>query len=477
MTKRRSRSDKSPVTPSPSRQTTAALREQGLLFRCGQGAIQSLLVCGSHLSVFTATGAVVYPIEQGRAGPPCMNCECPCSCGAYDGAVLALAHRDVQLFSPGSAPATPLLESAENCSAGRILQLHLGPDLLLSLSEDEHLRLYQRGETSQLLREIALGAAVAAVLPDWSKLQAWVGFAEGRSELWDLRAGLRLRDLELYPQGIESAWRDGERMLVLDDAGQLWSSGTRVAAEVAGITSVHTADNGLFVGTEVGEIHHFDPQGTLLRTWEAHDEAVCSLSGASDGSWLASATAHQPRLWNLAPSEEGEDPEEGDPLPFWQEEVFSQAVSPQGRWLACGGGEGQVVLRSLEDGRILKTLEAHEDCVTCLTFREDEETLASGGADGLVLVWDPRQGEILATLDGHDESITALAYAAGGQLLSGSCDGLITVWDPESEMAIAQLEGFESGVISLTVTRRGDMLLAHYEGGHCLVWDLTRWQR
>jgi WD40 repeat protein len=95
-----------------------------------------------------------------------------------------------------------------------------------------------------------------------------------------------------------------------------------------------------------------------------------------------------------------------------------------------------------------------------------------------VLTWDPRKRELAATLDGHDEAITHLLYDSTGEFLfSGSGDGLITIWHPESGQAISQLSGFESGVIGMTIARGGDMLVAHYEGGHCLAWDLTRWQR
>ena len=469
----------------PRRTVAASLRQEGLLFRCGHGPVQDLLFSpstqgGGELWVITTTGACQYlvpPQEELEERPLAAVYEAPCGAGARGGDVLALAHLELRLFQPG-ADGT-VAQSGLSGHRGSIFQVSLSDDgkLLLSLGEDEQLLVFQVAE-GQILRQMTLASQPQCFCADWKAFQAVLGYADGKVDLWDLGSGVKLREVARFDQGVRGLWRHGDVLLVLDQAGQLWKDGKRFGASLESISAVHCSDAALFVGNEVGEVHVLSWDGVPIGVWEAHGDAICALTGPADGSWLASAAFRGPALWLPPWPPVGEEPAlpQQCPLKDWQEEVLAQAVSPQGRFLATGGSEGQVVVRSLEDGRLLKAMEEdHGDCVTCLAFRGDEQALASGSSDGIIMVWAPRQGECLATLDGHDESITALLYEPSGQLLiSGASDGLIILWHPETSQAVTQISGFDSGVVSLTLARGGESLIAHYEGGHCVAWDLTR---
>jgi RNA polymerase sigma factor (sigma-70 family) len=68
--------------------------------------------------------------------------------------------------------------------------------------------------------------------------------------------------------------------------------------------------------------------------------------------------------------------------------VFSLAWSPDGRVLALGTSDGEVVLVELASGQIRRRLAGHQSYLRSLSFSPDGKALASGSADTTALVWD-----------------------------------------------------------------------------------------
>src|SRR5262249_36876331 len=80
--------------------------------------------------------------------------------------------------------------------------------------------------------------------------------------------------------------------------------------------------------------------------------------------------------------------------------------------------------------------------VTHVRFSPDGKTLASGGSDktflgvrganpSAVRLWDVATGKLLRTLEGHQNAITSLSFSPDGKRLasSGSWDETIRLWD------------------------------------------------
>jgi WD40 repeat protein len=61
--------------------------------------------------------------------------------------------------------------------------------------------------------------------------------------------------------------------------------------------------------------------------------------------------------------------------------------SPDGRWLAFGGRDGVVHIRSARSGEETHVYDRHGAMVRALAWSPDSSLLASGGEDGLVHVW------------------------------------------------------------------------------------------
>ena len=215
--------------------------------------------------------------------------------------------------------------------------------------------------------------------------------------------------------------------------------------------------------------------GKVLRTWQAHDDAVSSLAYSPDGQTLASGGYDKVvQLWNAST---------GDSLgklaghKSW---VVSLAFSPDGTQLASGSYDRSIVVWNPADGTQRRVLEGHSATVRSLAFSPDGKLLASGSADRSVKLWDAAAGTELATLTGHEGAIRGIAFSPDGKTLaSGGEDRLIKLWnvdDTRRPGSAFEIVGKVDGSLRATLTGHSDMVAAVAFAGPTLIsasWDHT----
>lgn len=148
-----------------------------------------------------------------------------------------------------------------------------------------------------------------------------------------------------------------------------------------------------------------------------------------------------------------------------RDRVNALAFSPDGKWLAAGGGEpsrsGEITLWNLAERTLLKNLDrTHSDTVLGLAFSPDGQRLATAGSDKFAKVIDCRTHEVLLNLEGHTHHVMDVAWKSDGrQLATAGADKVVKIWDFPVGSRKKNLEGYDKQITSASYVGLTDQLI------------------
>ena len=148
--------------------------------------------------------------------------------------------------------------------------------------------------------------------------------------------------------------------------------------------------------------------------------------------------------------------------------------SPDSRqYLASGGYDGQVVIVDIYDyDEYLRIPPEDYSTVFCVRFSRDSTKIAFT-ADNTIRVWDIVEKRHIATLKGHPKPVRAVVFSPDGKFLySGAQDRCIRVWDLTENEEIAILEGHRDFVLRLDIHPEGKFLVSCSSDKNVRVWNL-----
>ena len=191
----------------------------------------------------------------------------------------------------------------------------------------------------------------------------------------------------------------------MDNTVRLWSaaSGDQVAVlDGGGGGMVAFSPDGLRVAAVGG--------AGAVRIWNASTGAVLHdlasegssdfLQFTTDGRSLVARGERSIRVWDAATFtlrqtiQVGEGPFGGQ-SPY----VPPTALSRDGRRVAVGMGDGNVQIRQLDGGQLVKLLKGSGDSILAVAYSPDDTRLAVAAADGTVHLWDASTWEDVLGLD------------------------------------------------------------------------------
>lgn len=151
--------------------------------------------------------------------------------------------------------------------------------------------------------------------------------------------------------------------------------------------------------------------------------------------------------------------------------AYTLAISPDGQFLASGSDDTSIKVRSLTNGKIIRTLAGHWNSVSSVVFHPHKEVLVSGSWDGNVKFW--RKEALIRDLRGHQAKINTATISPDGQLIaSGSQDGHIKIWHVNQLQAIHSWQGHENWVNSLVFTPDSNHLISCSSDCTIKIWHV-----
>ena len=238
----------------------------------------------------------------------------------------------------------------------------------------------------------------------------------------------------------------------------------------------------------------FSPDGTtvvtagddhLIHTWSAesgaafdvlkgHNAPVTALSFAPSGELVSTTGDGVSLTWNLTPAWKAERTigNDGAGSPF-TDRVNTLAFSPDGKFLAIGGGEpsrgGEIKVWDIQSGRAAAQSapvfarefpNIHSDAVLALEFSADGKFLASGAADKIARVTDLASGKVVKSFEGHTHHILGIAWSLDGRTLAtAGADNVVKVWDVTTGDRKKNIEGYDKEVTSVHFAGVGEQLI------------------
>ena len=260
------------------------------------------------------------------------------------------------------------------------------------------------------------------------------GGGEGTVRIWNIenrreRAVLRghtgrVLGLAWPPDG-ETIATGGE-----DNTIRLWNATSGKEIEVLAklpkpVQALAYSSDGTMLAAAVDrEIMYWKLNGRReLRVLHGHQRTISGLAFLPGRLELATfASDKTVRIWDLV---------KGRQLVVMEGPIghcYVLAVSADGKMIACVGG-GRVHLYDAENRRPLNAIEPNARIICGVAFSPDGKLLAIGSQDKEVVVWDIQRNKERARLNGHNFAVGQMAFLPEGDtLITSSHDSSLKLW-------------------------------------------------
>ena len=153
--------------------------------------------------------------------------------------------------------------------------------------------------------------------------------------------------------------------------------------------------------------------------------------------------------------------------------IRSLTFSPDGKMLANAGENQTIKIWSLSRGKCIKTLNEPNNQVWSIAFSPDGKTLATGGEDRTVKIWSVKDGKCQKTLQGHSDCVRSVTFSPDGKILaSGSEDKLVKIWSVKDGKCQKTLQGHTNWIRAVAFGPDGKILVSGGEDKLVKIWSV-----
>lgn len=121
--------------------------------------------------------------------------------------------------------------------------------------------------------------------------------------------------------------------------------------------------------------------------------------------------------------------------------ILGIAFNPDGKMLALGDLEGNIILLDASNGKEIRTTAAHNGAIRKVMFSSDGSLLAAASDDGYATVRNAETDEVLQVFtDEANTPINSVSFIEDGtQLVTSNSDAIVTIWNIETGQPITTL--------------------------------------
>ena len=158
-----------------------------------------------------------------------------------------------------------------------------------------------------------------------------------------------------------------------------------------------------------------------------------------------------------------------------EDDVWSVAFSPDGKKLACGTRDGNILIYDVKNGTlILGPLKGHESLVSSVLWSRDGSRLFTALWDEAICGWSSDMGEqIEQPWTGHTHWICSLSLSPDGSVLASvSLDKTVRFWDSTSGHLIGQHLQHDHPFFAIGLSPSCEFIASAGQDGNLYVWPM-----
>ena len=193
------------------------------------------------------------------------------------------------------------------------------------------------------------------------------------------------------------------------------------------------------LGSRGGKITLVHTESQLQRTFQGHTQEIVKLSFTADNKTLVTVdTGNHLKFWGVDGKLQGSNNQtewlsNSDNFNKIINSTTRFSLSPNGKTIATAGTDNVVRVWSGE-GKLLNTLQGHQDKILSMNFSPNGNILATASADKTVKLWSS-EGKLLNTLQGHKDSVLAASFSPDNKMLAtASADKTVKLWSREGKL-------------------------------------------
>ena len=387
--------------------------------------------------------------------------------------VKALADADAELKNAGEK-LQPAAEKAALLSASAMSAIHvlaagdgkkMVADISAALQEatkaraDSEAKRKQAADKSEAAAKIFATAETAAKQAATAKEVAETELRLAKAE--EVKTAAMIAEAKAAVESADAVRKKAEESLkAARDAATAAEQPIRVAAFSLDGATLATAGDDQLIHTWSAET------GAAFDVLKGHKAPITALAFAANGELTSTAGDGVSLTWNPAPAWKSERTIGSDAgeSPF-ADRVNALAFSPDGKFLAIGGGEpsrgGEIKIWDIQSGKFAREFPSiHTDAVLALEFSADGKFLASGAADKTARVIDLSSGKVVKSFEGHTHHILGVAWSLDGRTLAtAGADNVVKVWDFTTGDRKKNIEGYDKEVTAVRFAGAGEQMI------------------